>query len=348
MIALCVMSWYGILHYFEQPSLRRLIGAAAAAAVANLVLIYAVFIIFPLYAWIAIQKYGFRRAVLNRDAWLFVFLAMLPSGIYYFIGLFVAGFLSSQTGALFNSHLWTSGDYWVDWLGRIGVVMGFLALILSIQALVTTRKPLQAATIRSLWFGYFLYGLIINWPISSHDYYSLPVIPIAALSLSCVADVVVNGLRSPRMRRVIPVFILAIVGYIGIDGLVHYLPTTVVTLEVERNVQVAKEVGVLLQHSPDVIALTDDYAALMKFYGEIGGTYWPNRWNLYAAFVARLPDITPEQRMQAFLKDHHYRYFAVTSFDELKYQKGLETYLESHYRVLVHTSDYVIYDLRAT
>ncbi len=346
MIALCVMSWYGILHYFERPSMWRLILAAAAAAAANLVLIYAVFMIFPLYGWIAIQKYGFRRAVLNRDAWLFAFLAMLPSIIYYFIGFFVAGFLKSQTGALFNPHLWTSGDYWVNWLGRIGVVMGFLALILSIQALVTTRKPLQAATLRSLWLGYFLYGFIINWPISSHDYYSLQVIPIAALSLSCVADVVANGLRSPRMRRFIPVLILLIAGYIGFDGLVHYLPTTVVTPEMEKDVAIVEEVGNLLKHSPDVLALTNDYAALMKFYGEVGGVSWPNRWNLYAAQVAGQPDMTTEERMQALVQEHRYRYFVVTSFDELKYQPDLEPYLQSHYPVLVRTNDYIVYDMR--
>ena len=146
MISLSVITYFAILHYFEQPSRKRLIWAGISATAAILVMIYTVFTIFILFAWLYLSRNGIRSLFKKFDWVLFGLIALLPSALYYFYGFFVSGVLGSQTGALFNPNLWFSADYWVDWIGRTGVVVGFLVLILSIQALITARKPLQSAT----------------------------------------------------------------------------------------------------------------------------------------------------------------------------------------------------------
>jgi hypothetical protein len=39
-----------------------------------------------------------------------------------------------------------------------------------------------------LWAGYAVFGIYFNYHISTHDYYSLPLIPIVALSIAPLAD----------------------------------------------------------------------------------------------------------------------------------------------------------------
>lgn len=347
MVVATIMSWYAILHYFEQPSRRRLVFAGVMAGAAILILIYAIFMIFPLSIWVAARKNGLRQALTRWDSWIFTILALLPSGIYYFIGFFVAGFLRNQTGALFNANLWWSLDYWVDWLGRSGVVVGFIPLILSVQALITTRKSLLADTLRGLWLGYFLYGFIINWPITSHTYYSLPIIPIVALSLASIVDFVITHIRSPRGRAWVPVGVLLLIGLIGIDGLARYIPGTVVMPHQIQEVKTAEKIGDLLNHSPNVIYLTGDYGSLLKYYGEIAGYNWPNKWDFYAVTVAGRPQLETEQRFESIFTEHAYHYFVITAFDELDLQPELKIYLETRYPVFARADDYLIYDLQA-
>ena len=54
MIALSVTSYFVILHYFEQPSNRRLVFAIVVSAAAMLVMIYSAFTICVLFGWLAI------------------------------------------------------------------------------------------------------------------------------------------------------------------------------------------------------------------------------------------------------------------------------------------------------
>jgi 4-amino-4-deoxy-L-arabinose transferase-like glycosyltransferase len=149
MIGLSVIACWAIVQYFDQPTRRRLIAAILAAAAAIFTLIYAAFMIFPLFGWLALRRDGLRGALRRPHHWVFATLALLPSALYYLYGLTIGGFLAGQTGALFNPRLWLMGDYYVDWLGRVLVVIGLLPLLLSIQALVMARG-LPAAVLRSL------------------------------------------------------------------------------------------------------------------------------------------------------------------------------------------------------
>lgn len=345
MIALSVITYFAILHYFERPSKKRLFWAILSAASANVVMVYTVFTIYLLFGWLSLQRYGIRRVFKEPDTWLFSFFALLPAGLYYIYGLFFSGTLASQTGALFNPNLWRSPDYWGDWIGRIGIVVGYLPVIFSIQALITARKPLQSAVIRSLWLGYFIYGFVINWPIMSHDYYSMPLIPIVALSLGSVVDFVTVRLKTPRLRPWAVGLTLVIVAYISIDGLSRYLPTTTISPQLAQQVEAAQEIGSLVEHSTETIYLSPNYGAYLKYYGEIAGYNWPTRWDFYAALVAGKPEKSVEQRFNDITSLYPTRYFIITDFEEYEVQTDLADYLESNFALLKQTPDYLIYDL---
>src|SRR5258706_7370780 len=59
-----------------------------------------------------------------------------------------------------------------------------------------------------LWAGYFLFGIYFNYHISTHDYYSLPLIPIVLLSLAPLADHVFGYFTVSRVPKSLETLVL--------------------------------------------------------------------------------------------------------------------------------------------
>lgn len=346
MISLMVISIFTLLRYFEEPSRRSLIWAILATGTAVFVLPLAAFIIFPLLAWLAVQKFGWRGALTNRPLISLVITSLLPTSVYYLLGLFVAGFMAGQTNTLFIPRLWLTAEYWANWLVKIIEVVGLIPLLLSIQTLLTLRRRKQVGILRCLWGAYFVFGLLVSYPIYTHNYYSLPLIPIAGLTIGCMADQVVSWLPK-RQTRLGNAFIVIAGLIIVIAGLAQYLPTTIVTDKQVRAVETARDISGKLNHSPSVIFLTDDYGSHLLYYGEIAGMGWPTYNSLKFLNIAGREPMSVGERLQQVMSGRDYRYFVVTSGLELNLQPDLAQYLKDHYPVLAQSDDYIIYELSA-
>jgi hypothetical protein len=347
MLALIIISIYAMIGYFENPTSRRLLWVILPAAAAMLVMIYAVFILLPAYYALAIQAKGWRRATFSRDTILFGFFSLLPSGLYYLNGFIGAGFLRGQTGSLMMPSLWTTPAYWINWANFVVTVIGLVPLILSINVLVTARRSPTAALMRGLWGGYIIFGLLINYPIMSHSYYSLPLLLNAALSIGCIAHQFFTRLPADRRPMLTASAATAISALIVVFGLVQYLPTTVTTEEQRRSVQAAQEIGERLDHTSHMIYLTSDYGMNLQYYGELAGSAWPNIATLSLYNIAGRPQLTVEERLQQLMAQRDYRYFVVTSMREFALHADLVQYLDYRYPVLAQTDDYIIYSLEA-
>ncbi|MBK9600225.1 MAG: hypothetical protein IPO36_00010 [Anaerolineales bacterium] len=69
----------------------------------------------------------------------------------------------------------------------LNIVIGGIALMLGLLGLFFLENEKRRFFL-GLWAGYALFGIYFNYHISSHDYYSLPLIPIVALSLAPLAE----------------------------------------------------------------------------------------------------------------------------------------------------------------
>jgi 4-amino-4-deoxy-L-arabinose transferase-like glycosyltransferase len=345
MIALMAASLFTVLRYFDQPTRGNLIWAILATALANIVLLLAAFILYPFFAWVAVSRYGLRRAVAKPEFWIYGVLSLLPAGLYYFYGLFIARFLVGQTGSLFMPALWVKAEYWANWLVNMMEVIGFIPVILSIQALLTTRRSFKATVIRGLWLAYLLFGLLVSYPIFTHSYYSLPLIPITALTIGCIADQISEWTKSNPLRftRVA----LAGAAIIAVAGLLAYLPTTAATEEQAQAIPSAHRIGELTNHNPRVIFLTDDYGGTLEYYGEISGQSWPGHFDFNKQRTLEQPVMTVEQQFQTFMSKQDYDYFVITSALELALQPQLKAYLDSHFPLVAKDAYYLVYDLRS-
>ncbi len=343
MVAAIIFSWDVLVRCFEQPTRRNWLIATFWTGLANILLIYAAAFIYPL---VLVWLWRKRQSPFNRDILLFGFGSLLPSVLYYADGYWGSGFLRTQGGTLFQPELLVTLGFWANWVWLMTSILGPVLLVLTLQGLLTVRSAPASWIIRSLWFSYFLFGLAFAWPISSHNYYSLPLIPIVALTIGAMVSFLLSfpAIRqNVRASRFIPaICILIIMTY----GVLVYLPQTTVTLEEQANFESAFIIGNKLNHTYDTISLTDDYGSFLTFYGYLPTINWPNRWDRNLLHVQGKPIPDPQAIMERLNPDASYRYFVVTSFMELQLQPDLQVYLTDHFPVLERTDYYIIYDLQ--
>ncbi|MCB0119345.1 MAG: glycosyltransferase family 39 protein, partial [Anaerolineales bacterium] len=164
------------------------------AALAGLFGGLAIFVKFPAAFFVvggglgAVLSYrSMKEALKNPQLYLMALLGILPGAGYLVYGIFVAGYLGQQFSGRFIPTLFLSPSYYVGWMNMLNLVAGGMVLMLALLGLFFYDEK-KRRFILGLWAGYILFGLFFNFHISTHDYYSLPLIPILALSLAPLAD----------------------------------------------------------------------------------------------------------------------------------------------------------------
>jgi len=264
-------------------------------------------------------------------AWLLTLLGMLPAALYLYDGLFGRGFLRGAFRGRTIISWWISPTFYLRWLDKLDNVIPLIFLALAaVSLLAFTRRPLRRF-MSALWLSYFLFGLYQTYHIASHDYYSLPLIPITAIGLAPLAQACVDQTltRLPEKPQKAAFFVILVL-FLSLLTTQEYL-----TLRRRDNrplAQMYTEIGEILQHQPGVVALTNDYGYPLFYYG------WQNV-NLWNA--------SPEEDIRkAFISQTRQKsYFLVTDLNGLARQPALQQQLNK-YNILIQRPGYIIYDLQ--
>lgn len=282
-----------------------------------------------------------RRLLTLPQVWVFAGLSAILPGIYY-IGLgqrstdFAAFWVFSFTGLLGQSK------FYVHWLGLIHGIMDvavFFAAILS--ALLYPRRA--RGLMLGLWLGYFLIGISFPYQIYTHDYYSLILVPIVAMSLAPVAHEILNRVKK---QSVFWQFTIALV-FLSIAGYYTYVARSQLFAFNYKNEPIPwQEMGQKLPNDGTIIALTHDYGNRLKYYGwRTVNLLWPSQAdiNLSAAQgVVKIDNYSEYFKQQTAGMD----YFLVTLFGDLNAQPELKSLLYDHYPIAQQGDGYILFDLR--
>jgi hypothetical protein len=362
MVMLLVAGLLGIVRYDERPTARRFLaasGLSAAAVISKpgicLLFLASVFLV------LSVGRLGWRRALTDVRSYAFVLLSCAPVAAYYVYGTRIEGFLHVGTQSRIEPSLLGDGRFWSGWFdtttrvlsypslpGAVG--LGVVALLLAGTALAPPGRP--RALLLGLIAGYCLYALTFTYHISTHDYYSLPLIVIVALSIGHVGALALARIRDrlgPGQRPVL----LALAGLIA--GLFVWQMHPTVSRSDENRVRMFERVGQVVRHSRALLFLDHDYGIPLEYYGLVAGTPWPSRADLRVERMDGLADIGPRQRFEG--KDPRYfppaemlqprpEFFVVTDLAELAAQPRLKRFLFERFPVMTEGRGYVIFDLR--
>jgi 4-amino-4-deoxy-L-arabinose transferase-like glycosyltransferase len=358
MIMLLLASIFTILRYHEQSSIRRLIIAAIASSLAIFVKPgICLFQVFGAFVSLAVYREGVRRSLISPHLLVFTVLSILPTGLYYIYGTVLGGFLQEQTSRKVVPELLLEASFWEGWLGMIWIVVGYVAIVAALFGILALRRGLPRALMFGLWSGYFLYGLSFTFHIHTHTYYSLQLIPVVALSLGPLADLVMKSLNrtvNPNdLGRVgLPSYagLLVLALSISVLGLslIEQRQTVSQIAQQERTARVYtryvatfQAIGEVVNHSHRTLVLYGDYQYALMYHGRLLGETWPSPIGGHR----EKQEISTQRLFHRYSKKFSPEYL-ISSRGWLLLDEELRGFLTDSFPIAAQGDDYIVFDLR--
>jgi hypothetical protein len=286
-------------------------------------------------------RVSLRDLVRNKQVWMMATLGILPGLGWVVYGL-SRGFLGQQFGGRFMPELFLSPSFYLGWTQMIGNVLGLFTFALALLGLLLVNDKPVRVFLLGLWGAYFAFAIFFDYHISTHDYYSLPLLPIAALALTPLADAVfarlVERIGNP-LHKTLAASILTL-------GLVAVLWTSRVALKSTNyrpQAEFWNQIGETVR-GHRVVALTQEYGLPLAYWGWTGAANWPDSSDIeYHAL--RGGDASFEKTFTRLANNKEL--FLVTDFADLKRQPDLQARL-STFAIFAEDDGYIIYDLQNT
>ncbi|MCC7119403.1 MAG: glycosyltransferase family 39 protein [Anaerolineales bacterium] len=333
-----IMFWWAVYQWAEETtSYQFAILAGLFGGLAIYIKLVAAFFVIAGGLGALLGRMTLHEALKQPSAYVMSVLGILPAAAYTIYGVFIAGYLGQQFGGRFIPALFLNPSYYLGWFGMLNNVLGGFVLTLALLAFFFWDEK-NKRFILALWLGYWTFGLVFNYHISSHDYYSLPLIPIAALTLAPLGSwffAQLEKLAAPR--PLIYAFLL-----LGLGAQAWSLRSAMKAVDDRPQAQMWQEIGSLTQGA-NLIGLTQDYGASLAYWGWSASSAWPTFGDLnYHQGLRGAPDDFENQFAEMTSKK---ALFIVTDFAEFKRQPLLENEL-ARYPVFAQGDGYLIYNLK--
>lgn len=335
MTMLIIIFWWAVVKWADTRAFYVALLAGLFGGLAILVKLVAVFFILGGGLGALLGRMTLREALKQPAVYVMSGLGILPAAAYTIYGVFISGYLGQQFSGRFIPALFLSPSYYLGWAGMLNLVCGGFILILAWLGLFFIVDEKHRRFLLGLWAGYALFGLIFNYHISTHDYYSLPLIPIAALSIAPLAAFLERPLTSARPFAILILscgLLLHLWGLRAEMKAADYRPQAAIWNEIHEIIGNAKTAG-----------LTNDYGTAAAYFGWINLTPWPTSGDLnyHDDLRGARRDFEEQFDKIAAQKD----YFIITNFDDFDRQPLLREALK-RFPVLIQSSGYIIYDLQ--
>lgn len=340
MVAGMVWSLVCFLNWFDSRSWRDAIIAGVVTGLTILVKPNPVFMLLPAYALILLFSDGIGKVVKSGKVWLIAGLsAVFPLVFYKFISPGASEFLANFW--LDIRTIIPTSRYALGWGSIITDVVPFAVLIGAFVGTLLYPKTGRLLTI-GLWVGYLVLGIFVPHHIYTHNYYSIVLVPITAIALGQVAEIVARS--AADKKAVLKVGLVAV----GITAIAYASWNVYKDLK-ESNYRGEpagwKRVGDAIPKDQKVIALTHNYGTNLAYYGYRMVPLWPYGGDLN---LEQIRSGSAFDDFDAYFDrlTGPYDLFLVTHFGELNAQSQLMAKL-LEYSVYAEGDGYILYDLSA-
>jgi hypothetical protein len=324
----------------ERPGWRLTVLAGLAASLAPLVKAVALLPLLGALAGMVLARPQSLRRIRQPEIWVLGALAVTPAAVYYARAMFLTHEITS-TGR-FIPALLTQIRFYLDWQELVMRLVSYAAVAAAALGTLLLAGIARGLLV-GLWGGYFIYGLLFPYHITTHDYYSLPLVPILALGIAPIAGVVAGRLGSVpnsatwrviRLMVVTALLAFAVRAARGIVAGSDYRP----------EVGYWEYLGDLLEHRSDLLLLSHDYGYRLMYYGWVNGGAWVGQSDLRLGELLGEPSDLGMGEITGRLAGHSF--FVVTLLGELDAQPVLKEYLYENYPMAERGDDFVVFDLR--
>ncbi len=341
MVMWIILSILFLVLWEETRSWKWAIPAGVAAGMAALLKPWAG--LFPAFTAVMLVFFCWGCKALFKDIkiWITAGIMVIIPGIYYLI---IIGGHSSGYYAYWSvgfRFLLSQGSFYVHWINNLRTLMDFSFLVAGLAgSLLLPRKGRIVCL--SLWAAYIVFGLLMPFQISTHDYYNLPLVPVVALTIGPVGDAVLS--RLARQNRIVQwlsvlviLFTLAYPVWIDRSGLLG--------TNYRGEPGGWARVGKALPANMKVIALTRADGMLVKYYGWHFVNVWPSTIDFN---LTKLRGGNSDPNFASFFRTQTagMDLFLVTEFSDFNAQPDLKNYLTAHYNITAQGDGYAVYDLR--
>lgn len=339
MIASIIWSWWGLLRWARNRNWKNAILAGLLAGLAIYVKLPALFFVLPALVGIAIVKVKNKNLLKEPQLWLITGLAVLPSLLYHLYGMFIAGFLQSQTNFRFFPELLTDPFHYLRWKDYIDKTLGIEFFLVGLfGSLLIKEKPFRAMML-SVFVGYFFYGLFFSYHIISHDYYQLPVLPAVAVGLAATGGTLIEKLKGRKNF-----------GLVLLGGLLFFWMSinfwdarmTLKHTSFHDEPDFYRALGSKLEDY-SLVTITPDYGYRLAYWGWKQSLNWLSVGDFNLRALAGNELDQDELFLQAI---ENRELFLVTDFAEFDRQPEVQQFLSENFPIFEEGQGYLIYDLR--
>jgi hypothetical protein len=343
--ALLVASMAGallfVLRHHQSLAARDVWLAAAATALSIVAKPVSAFFLLPAFLGLGWLRLGARRLLFDRATWLFLAIAGVPLA-FYAASTLMGGALREQASMSLEPSLPATLRFWRNWAEMLGKTHGLAVTLLALLGAAVAPRGAARVLLVALWLGYFAYGLVFAYHISTHPYYQAPFTIPVALSLASLAVALFRFVRFTAAKLALGVTLsLALAYQAGTAAVPQYAKRP------QRPLADYRAIGEAVNHSPRVVYLSNDsWGSPLVYHGEIAG--WP--WLSERQTDARERHSEHKQdvrTLQRLIRNERAEYFVSTSVRELRSQRQLAQYLERKHRLVAEHKNYVIYELRS-
>lgn len=340
MTAAILWALWGLHRWLAKPGWGRAAAAGLLAGLAIYIKATAVFFILGGWAGLILSCLGLRAALRSRQVWLMAALAVLPYAAYHIYAANILGLLQSQFSLRFFPAMWVDPVFYLRWYLRLVEVVPLPWLLLALAGGLSLRERSARGLLAGLSAGYLVYALLFSYYTASHNYYHLPLLPVAALAAGAGVDVLLRAVRGPRWLAWAAA---AVLGLAFLGGQAWEARSLLRSVDYRQQVARVERIAALFSPQDALVSMAENYSMELAYWGWLNSAHWFGAGDFALRESAGQPlDLLDYFEQQTAGRD----YFLITDFEELARQPQVEALLAENFPLLASQPDYRIYDLR--
>jgi 4-amino-4-deoxy-L-arabinose transferase-like glycosyltransferase len=338
MVAGMIWSLYCFVLWLEEPTWKNAILAGVVTGLTIFVKPNPLFMLLPAYVLALFFIMGIKKSLKNAQVWVIAVLSGVFAFVFYMILNPAAGGFLNNFWLDIKSIIPTS-RYFLGWGSIVTDIIPFSVLVTALASTLLYKKTGQLLTI-GLWVGYVALGIFFPHHIYTHNYYSIVLVPITAIALGQIGQVVAE--YAANKKGIIKAGVLLVAVFA-----IAYASWNVYKELDEKSYRGEpagwRQVGDALPEDQRIIALTHNYGTNLAYYGYRMLTLWPYTGDLNLQSI-RGGDSTADFDAYFESRTASFDLFLVTHFGELNAQPLLMEKL-SQLPVYAEGDGYILYEL---